>query len=298
MGLFDFFKSARKPDPKRLFQMNEKLYMDISNKLAVLLVEKGTIHQPILKSFDHDHGLFERIFMMHFMSSQLEEIKNESQDKYMSICGSNIFGAGAYIFNLQNLVGKSVDQFSQRELEFILGEFTMTRMSIYEQGLESIGIDAHKETQLKKSIDQITLYAIKYAKDARVGDLLSYPNMKAFMQALYNAGITVAYGFDEYDKAHAKKNKSEIFYLDDNNGIVSKENATHSIIRETDENGMLVRETFSVRNDVPKVKIRSYEELTDEEKAFVDKFVDKDGIPIHQKLRQKEEKQNAQNRPE
>ena len=43
--------------------------------------------------------------------------------------------------------------------------------------------------------------------------------------------------------------KSEISYLDDNNNIVDEEHATHAIVRELDENGNLVRETFLVVNN-------------------------------------------------
>ena len=45
------------------------------------------------------------------------------------------------------------------------------------------------------------------------------------------------------------KIKSEIFYLDDNNNIVDEESYTHGIIRETDENGNRVRETYFVREN-------------------------------------------------
>ena len=73
--------------------------------------------------------------------------------------------------------------------------------------------------------------------------------------------------------------KSKIFYLDDNNNIVDKDKATRSIIQEFDENGNMVREIFGRNKNVPieKVKMRSYDEFTEEEKDFLAGFVDKDG---------------------
>lgn len=41
-----------------------------------------------------------------------------------------------------------------------------------------------------------------------------------------------------------KKLKSEIYYFDDEDNIVEKENATKAVIRELDENGNLVNEIW------------------------------------------------------
>ena len=71
--------------------------------------------------------------------------------------------------------------------------------------------------------------------------------------------------------------KSEIFYLDDEDNIVGKDEATHSIIREMDDDGNLVSESFSFDKDFVKKRIKSYDEYTDEEKEFFASFVDKDG---------------------
>ncbi len=60
--------------------------------------------------------------------------------------------------------------------------------------------------------------------------------------------------------------KNEIVYLDDNNNIVEKEVATHAIIREYDENGNLINETFMVnKNSDTKEELN----LTEEEKEFL-----------------------------
>lgn len=63
--------------------------------------------------------------------------------------------------------------------------------------------------------------------------------------------------------------KSEIFYLDDDNNIVSEENATHAIIREYDKSGNLVRENFMV-----KASERS-DDLSDEDIELLKEFEEK-----------------------
>lgn len=51
--------------------------------------------------------------------------------------------------------------------------------------------------------------------------------------------------------------KVETYYLDDDDNIVEPENATKGIIRELDEDGNLVRETFGT--------FEEREEISDEE---------------------------------
>lgn len=63
--------------------------------------------------------------------------------------------------------------------------------------------------------------------------------------------------------------KSEIFYLDDDNNIVSEENATHAIIREYDKSGNLVKENFMV-----KASERS-DDLSDEDIELLKEFEEK-----------------------
>lgn len=52
-------------------------------------------------------------------------------------------------------------------------------------------------------------------------------------------------------------NKIETYYLDDDNNIVEPEKATKGVIRELDENGNLVRETWGT--------FSKDEEMSDEE---------------------------------
>ena len=63
--------------------------------------------------------------------------------------------------------------------------------------------------------------------------------------------------------------KSEIFYLDDDNNIVSQENATHAIIREYDKSGNLVNENFMVKTS------ESSDEFSEEDLELLKEFDEK-----------------------
>lgn len=54
-----------------------------------------------------------------------------------------------------------------------------------------------------------------------------------------------------------ENNKIETYYLDDDGNIVEPEKATRGVIRELDEKGNLVRETFG--------RFEEQEEVSDEE---------------------------------
>lgn len=65
---------------------------------------------------------------------------------------------------------------------------------------------------------------------------------------------------------------SVLIYLDDNNNIVSQELATHVIIRETDDNGTLVKETHMVRKRDIQNKEPEKLELSQRDMDFIKSF--------------------------
>ncbi|MBR4727617.1 MAG: hypothetical protein IK080_06980 [Clostridia bacterium] len=73
--------------------------------------------------------------------------------------------------------------------------------------------------------------------------------------------------------------KDSIYYLDDNNNIVDKKDATHAIIRQVDGNGNLIGETYLVRKPEEPVKrepIDYMKELSQEQIDFINQFGKKD----------------------
>ena len=68
-------------------------------------------------------------------------------------------------------------------------------------------------------------------------------------------------------------------YLDDDNNIVSKEESTHFIVEKTDENGMLIEETFGSMKKQSEFDNQNvfHGELTKEMQDIIDNYTDKDG---------------------
>lgn len=62
---------------------------------------------------------------------------------------------------------------------------------------------------------------------------------------------------------------TNVVYLNDNDEIVASENATKIIIRECDEKGNLIRETFMVKDQNDPVA--DYK-LTEDDRAFIKAF--------------------------
>ena len=65
---------------------------------------------------------------------------------------------------------------------------------------------------------------------------------------------------------------STIDYLDDENNFVDEKEATHSIIRETDKNGELIRETYMYMNDDKDIDEDEVIELSQKDVDFIKSF--------------------------
>lgn len=65
-----------------------------------------------------------------------------------------------------------------------------------------------------------------------------------------------------------------VYYLDDDNNIVSKDKATNVIVSEYDEDGNLISETHAIPESHLRVEpVEDSIELSDEAQAFVEQFV-------------------------
>ena len=71
-----------------------------------------------------------------------------------------------------------------------------------------------------------------------------------------------------------------IYFLDDDNNIVSSDKATHFITRETDEKGNLIEETRGLTTKKPSntnYNVLDESEITDEMQDIINNYRDKDG---------------------
>ena len=170
-------------------QMNQELFREITQTVAVVMYKMGIVKEPGLRFFKDDSGIFEGIFMQHMTNSQMQAYKKISGDMFLTICGSHAFGTGVYVTHMQVQLEKPVEEFTMDNIRVIGG--TLSRIDAYELGLKTLNVSP--DSQNKAALDQIIRFAASTAKNVAGKDVLAPENMKAFMQVLYNAGITMMY---------------------------------------------------------------------------------------------------------
>ena len=191
MGIFSSRNSnAGEAQGRQLVQMDNNLFREITQTVAVVMYKMGVVKQPGLQFFKNDSGIFEGIFVQHTTDSQMLAFKKISEDIYMTVCGSHAFGAGVYVAAMQGKLNKPVEEFSLDNIRVIAATFSRT--DAYELGLKTLNVSP--DSQNKQALDQIIRYAKMTAKNTAGDNVLALPNLKAYMQVLYNAGITMVYG--------------------------------------------------------------------------------------------------------
>ena len=189
MGLFDRFK--KDPAEKSAtveYQpttMNMGLFRDITQEVALYMYRVGITSEPGLSVFNNDQGILEGLFIQHTAGADIQPYKRMGTDVYLQIAGMHAFGAGAYVTVKQLDFKHSVDQFTSAELRSIVMDFKQTD----ELALNRLGIPV--DSQNKKVLDQIILTAMNAAKACAGARVLESENIKAYMQVLFNAGISM-----------------------------------------------------------------------------------------------------------
>ena len=167
--------------------MNEELFKDITQEVAVFMYKIGITRQPALSFLYDDKGFFEAYVHQHLHNPQLDAVRLENKETYFKILGMHAFGAGVYLTGSQTVYEHPIDKFTDSEWEEIRAAFTRT--DAYELAVNMLHVDSQSNNKL--ILDGIILTALQ-AGQAKVGDgLKEVPNIKAYMQVLYNAGISM-----------------------------------------------------------------------------------------------------------
>ena len=191
MGIFNSRNNnAGEAQGRQLVQMDNNLFREITQTVAIVMYKMGVVKQPGLQFFKNDSGIFEGIFVQHTTDSQMLAFKKISEDIYMTVCGSHAFGAGVYVAAMQGKLNKPVEEFSLDNIRVIAATFS--RIDAYELGLKTLNV--LPDSQNKQALDQVIRYAKMTAKNTAGDNVLALPNLKAYMQVLYNAGVTMVYG--------------------------------------------------------------------------------------------------------
>lgn len=209
MGLFDRFKKKPEPAPKaapakkaeapkqeqptdfddfyKPVAMNSDLSREITQSVAIFMYQAGITEQPGLSFFKNDSGMFEGIYVQHTTNPAILQLKQMPGDMYLKICGMHAFGAGAYITACQLDFKHPVEAFTSAEVQQIANAFRDT--DAYELALKRLGIPL--ESRNKQVLDHIIITALETAKEVVGSRVMDPQNLKAYMQVLFNAGISM-----------------------------------------------------------------------------------------------------------
>lgn len=191
MGLFDRFKKKSNDMPKeneyQYSAMNQSLFRDVTQEVAVFMYQVGITSQPGLSFFNDDKGILEGLFIQHTTNPDILDLKRMSDDVYLQVVGMHAFGAGAYVTAKQLDFKHPVNEFTSSELQRIALDFQQT--DSYELALNRLGISV--ESKNKQVLDQIIITGMNTAKAAAGSKIMEHQNIKAYMQVLFNAGISM-----------------------------------------------------------------------------------------------------------
>ena len=197
MGFMDLFTRKKKVSPKDEISpyfssvervKNHELYNLLASFVATHMFSLNLIHDSTLKSFNDDKGLLDSLVFSATTAPTYLQLKNRSSEEYLGVCGSNAFGRGIYVAGMQNKLDKPISQFTIAEVDEIVGSFRYA--PDYELGMKMINIEAGSQ-QHQEFHDLIVKVANYYLENCSAP--LEKENLRAYMQALFNSGITILY---------------------------------------------------------------------------------------------------------
>ena len=165
----------------------EQLFRDITQDVAIAMCAVKIVSQPGLKFFKNDQGIIKGMAIQHTTNPELLGLKNMSEDAYLNVCGMHAFGAGVWVTLKQSKFNKPVSEFSTLELFEIARDFEQT--DAYELALNALGVSPSSNN--KAVFDHIILTGLAALKKYAGPDYLSASSIEAYMQVLFNAGITL-----------------------------------------------------------------------------------------------------------
>ena len=85
MGIFNSKSNSGDAQARQLVQMDNTLFREITQTVAIVMYKMGIVKQPGLQFFKNDSGIFEGIFVQHTTDSQMLSFKKISEDSYLTV---------------------------------------------------------------------------------------------------------------------------------------------------------------------------------------------------------------------
>ena len=167
---------------------NKELYNSLATYISTCLSSLNLTGETAIKSFSDDKGLLDSLVFSATVAPVYTKLRDQSSNEFLGVCGSNALGRGIYVSGMQDKLNKPISQFTMIEVEDIIGAFRYT--SDYELGLRMINVEvgSTKHQAFSNLVIKVANYYL---------EICSYPldkeNLRSYMQALFNAGVTVVY---------------------------------------------------------------------------------------------------------
>ena len=195
MGIFDIFTKKKNPkaEVSPYFSSmerikNKPLYDTLAAFAVTTLSALGLNDVSSIKSFNDDKGLLDSLVFSATIAPAYTQLKNRSTGDYLGVCGSNALGRGIYVAVMQNKLNKPISNFTIGEVEEIIG--ALRAAPDYELGLKTANVEAGSQNNQAFS-DLVIKMANFYLENC--SNPLEEDNLRSYMQALFNAGVTVIY---------------------------------------------------------------------------------------------------------
>lgn len=169
--------------------MESQLFRDITQDVTICMMQVGILKEPMMQFLNNDLGILNRQHEMHTTDAEFISLKNTEYDTYAFVCGMHALGTGLYVCTKQVDNEKSIQEWGLAEVQSIFDEFAST--DAYELALNRMGWLPTGNN--KKVLDHVILTGLKSAKENSEKDVLSDNELKAYMQVMFNVGVTIAY---------------------------------------------------------------------------------------------------------
>lgn len=169
--------------------MDTQLFKDITQDVTICMMQVGILKEPMMQFLNDDLGILNRQHELHTTDAEFISLKNTEYDTYAFVCGMHALGTGLYVCTKQVDIEKSIQEWELAEVQSIFDEFAST--DAYELALNRMGWLPTGNN--KKVLDHVILTGLKSAKENSEKDVLSDNELKAYMQVMFNAGVTIAY---------------------------------------------------------------------------------------------------------
>lgn len=167
----------------------EAFERDLIQEVALTMFRMNITKQPTLRFLNDDPGIFEDIFTIHQINSQVQMLAVQNPETYLMVLGCHALGTGVYTVISQLKYNKPVREFGETEINEI--EETLCRTDAYEVAINALGFSPTGNN--KKCLDAIVVNANAAARRLAGRKMFDVPYQKAYMKVLFNAGVTIIY---------------------------------------------------------------------------------------------------------